>query len=52
VSGEIGITIATHGWIGSEMGRGKFMQEDGAEMLWKEEREVRFCSQTFFGMLC
>ncbi|PNS90964.1 hypothetical protein POPTR_019G073200v4 [Populus trichocarpa] len=40
VSGEIGITIATHGWIGSEMGRGKFMQEDGAEMLWKEEREV------------
>ncbi|KAI6691309.1 hypothetical protein NL676_028137 [Syzygium grande] len=35
-----GITIATHGWIGSEMTRGKFMLEEGAEMQWKEEREV------------
>lgn len=39
---EVGITIATHGWIGSEMSGGKFMLEDGAEMQWKEEREVRF----------
>lgn len=37
---EVGITIATHGWIGSDMSRGKFMLEDGAEMQWKEEREV------------
>lgn len=37
---EVGITIATHGWIGSEMSRGKFMLEEGAEMQWKEEREV------------
>lgn len=37
---EVGITIATHGWIGSDMTRGKFMLEDGAEMQWKEEREV------------
>ncbi|KAG1328205.1 11-beta-hydroxysteroid dehydrogenase-like 5 [Cocos nucifera] len=35
-----GITIATHGWIGGETGRGKFMIEEGAEMQWKEEREV------------
>ncbi|XVE60699.1 hypothetical protein DITRI_Ditri05aG0148900 [Diplodiscus trichospermus] len=38
---EVGITIATHGWIGGEMTRGKFMLEEGAEMQWKEEREVR-----------
>ncbi|KAA8528010.1 hypothetical protein F0562_035121 [Nyssa sinensis] len=37
---EVGITVATHGWIGSEMTRGKLMLEDGAEMQWKEEREV------------
>ncbi|KAJ4845993.1 11-beta-hydroxysteroid dehydrogenase-like 5 [Turnera subulata] len=37
---EIGITIATHGWIGSEMSRGKFMLEDGLEMQWREEREL------------
>ena len=36
----VGITIATHGWIGGETGRGKFMIEEGAEMQWKEEREV------------
>ncbi|KAF8025470.1 hypothetical protein BT93_F2341 [Corymbia citriodora subsp. variegata] len=40
VRDEVGITIATHGWIGSEMTRGKFMLEEGAEMQWKEEREV------------
>lgn len=37
---EVGVTIATHGWIGSEMTRGKFMLEEGADMQWKEEREV------------
>ncbi|KAK3229880.1 hypothetical protein Dsin_001761 [Dipteronia sinensis] len=40
LNGEIGVTIATHGWIGSEMTSGKFMLEEGAEMQWKEEREV------------
>ncbi|CAL8107164.1 unnamed protein product [Prunus armeniaca] len=40
VDHEVGITIATHGWIGSELTRGKFMVEEGAEMQWKEEREV------------
>ena len=37
---NVGVTIATHGWIGSEMTRGKFMLEEGTEMQWKEEREV------------
>lgn len=37
---EVGITVATHGWIGSEMIGGKLMIEEGAEMQWKEEREV------------
>nr|GEY46131.1 11-beta-hydroxysteroid dehydrogenase-like 5 [Tanacetum cinerariifolium]GEY82128.1 11-beta-hydroxysteroid dehydrogenase-like 5 [Tanacetum cinerariifolium] len=41
VNGEVGVTIATHGWIGAEMTRGKFMLEEGAEMQWKEEREVQ-----------
>ncbi|XP_022141820.1 11-beta-hydroxysteroid dehydrogenase-like 5 [Momordica charantia] len=41
VRDDVGITIATHGWIGSEMTRGKFMVEEGAEMQWKEEREVQ-----------
>ena len=40
VNDEVGITIATHGWIGGEMTRGKFMVEERAEMQWKEEREV------------
>jgi len=40
---EVGVTIATHGWIGSEMTRGKFMLEEGADMQWKEEREVSPC---------
>lgn len=37
---EVDITIATHGWIGTEMTGGKFLLEEGAEMQWKEEREV------------
>ena len=41
LNGDVGITIATHGWIGSEMSGGKFMLEEGAEMQWKEEREVK-----------
>lgn len=41
---EVGITIATHGWIGSEMSRGKFKVEEGAEMQWIEEREVSLLS--------
>ncbi|KAJ0603865.1 putative 11-beta-hydroxysteroid dehydrogenase [Helianthus annuus] len=40
LNGDVGITIATHGWIGAEMTHGKFMLEEGAEMQWKEEREV------------
>ena len=36
---DVGIKIATHGWIGSEITGGKFMLEEGAEMQWKEERE-------------
>lgn len=40
VKNEVGITVATHGWIGTEMVKGKFMMEEGAEMQWKEEREV------------
>ncbi|KAJ0969361.1 hypothetical protein J5N97_022238 [Dioscorea zingiberensis] len=40
VRDDVGITIATHGWIGSEMSSGRFMLEEGAEMQWKEEREV------------
>ncbi|KAK4490010.1 hypothetical protein RD792_000664 [Penstemon davidsonii] len=40
VKDDVGITVATHGWIGTEMTRGKFMLEEGAEMQWKEEREV------------
>ncbi|KAI5655926.1 hypothetical protein M9H77_24719 [Catharanthus roseus] len=41
VKDEVGITVATHGWIGTEMSRGRFMVEEGAEMQWKEEREVQ-----------
>ncbi|XP_026460420.1 11-beta-hydroxysteroid dehydrogenase-like 5 [Papaver somniferum] len=38
---EVGITIATHGWIGSELAGGKLMLEDrAAEMQWREEREA------------
>ncbi|CAN0888071.1 11-beta-hydroxysteroid dehydrogenase B [Linum grandiflorum] len=40
VGDEIGVTIATHGWVGSSiMSGGKFMLEEGAEMQWREERE-------------
>lgn len=45
---EVGITVATHGWIGAEMRRGKFVMEEGAEMQWKEEREVRSSSISCF----
>ncbi|XP_050218792.1 11-beta-hydroxysteroid dehydrogenase B [Mercurialis annua] len=41
MNGDVGITIATHGWIGSEMSRGMFRLEEGAEMQWIEEREVQ-----------
>ncbi|XP_059629505.1 11-beta-hydroxysteroid dehydrogenase B [Cornus florida] len=41
VKDEVAITVATHGWIGSEMIRGKFMLEEGSEMQWKEESEVQ-----------
>ncbi|MQL76782.1 hypothetical protein Taro_009171 [Colocasia esculenta] len=44
VKEEVGITISTHGWIGSDMSRGRFMLEEGAEMQWKEEREGRYAS--------
>ncbi|XP_028070307.1 11-beta-hydroxysteroid dehydrogenase-like 5 [Camellia sinensis] len=37
---DVGITVATHGWIATEINRGKFMVEEGADMQWKEEREV------------
>ncbi|XP_018630907.1 11-beta-hydroxysteroid dehydrogenase B-like isoform X2 [Nicotiana tomentosiformis] len=40
VKDDVGITIATHGWIGTEITRGKFMMDEGADMQWKEEREV------------
>lgn len=42
VKDEVGVTIATHGWIGAEITGGKLMLEEGAEMQWKEEREVSF----------
>ncbi|CAL5434546.1 unnamed protein product [Camellia sinensis] len=38
---DVGITVATHGWIATEINRGKFMVEEGADMQWKEEREVQ-----------
>ena len=44
---DVGIKIATHGWIGSEITGGKFMLEDGAEMQWKEEREVSLYLMVF-----
>lgn len=40
VGDEVGITIATHGWIGSEMTRGKFILEEGAEMQWNYGRKT------------
>ncbi|KAK9162046.1 hypothetical protein Syun_002948 [Stephania yunnanensis] len=47
VKDEVGITIATHGWIGSAMTTGKFMLEEGLEMQWKEEREANVLRWTF-----
>lgn len=49
VGDDVGVTVATHGWIGAEMSRGKFMLEEGAEMQWKEEREVSFLHSYFDG---
>ncbi|KAJ4966601.1 hypothetical protein NE237_018450 [Protea cynaroides] len=40
VGDDVGITVATHGWIGSEMTKARFMVEEGTEMQWKEEKEV------------
>nr|XP_029121853.1 11-beta-hydroxysteroid dehydrogenase-like 5 isoform X2 [Elaeis guineensis] len=40
VKDAVGITIATHGSVGGETRWGKLMLEEGAEMQWKEEREV------------
>lgn len=40
VKDDVGITIATHGWICREMNQTKFMLEEGAEMQWKEDKEV------------
>jgi NAD(P)-dependent dehydrogenase (short-subunit alcohol dehydrogenase family) len=40
VKDEVGVTVATHGWVGGG-GGGRFTREDGAaEMQWKEEREA------------
>ncbi|KAJ4749053.1 Hydroxysteroid 11-beta-dehydrogenase 1-like protein [Rhynchospora pubera] len=44
VKDDVGITLATHGWIGGDMSRGKFMLEEGSEMQWREEREGSFTS--------
>ena len=44
---DVGIKIATRGWIGSEITGGKFMLEEGAEMQWKEEREVSLYLMVF-----
>ncbi|XP_021729805.1 11-beta-hydroxysteroid dehydrogenase-like 5 [Chenopodium quinoa] len=41
VKEDVGITIATHGWIGTDITRGKNMVDNGAEMQWREEREVQ-----------
>jgi hypothetical protein len=40
VKDEVGVTVATHGWVG---GGGRSTREDGAaemQMQWKEEREA------------
>ncbi|KAJ8541831.1 hypothetical protein K7X08_002647 [Anisodus acutangulus] len=52
VKDDVGITIATHGWVGTDITRGKFMMEEGADMLWKEEREVRLSSLCGNEILC
>ncbi|CAL4928330.1 unnamed protein product [Urochloa decumbens] len=42
VKDDVGVTVATHGWVGGDAGGGKFTLEEGgaAEMQWKEEREA------------
>ncbi|KAL9236989.1 hypothetical protein vseg_011586 [Gypsophila vaccaria] len=40
VNEDVGITIATHGWVGAELTKGKFMIDNGTDMQWREEREV------------
>ncbi|KAG1363640.1 11-beta-hydroxysteroid dehydrogenase-like 5 [Cocos nucifera] len=40
VKDAVRITIATHGSVGGETRWGRLMLEEGAEMQWKEEREV------------
>ncbi|WOL13349.1 hypothetical protein Cni_G22119 [Canna indica] len=45
VKDDVGITIATHGWISNDISKGKFMLEGGAELQWKEEREVNHLSK-------
>ncbi|KAK4365699.1 hypothetical protein RND71_013579 [Anisodus tanguticus] len=52
VDGDVGVTIATHGWIGTEMTGGRFMLEEGAEMQWKEEREVSLSFPSRNGVTC
>ncbi|KAK9740644.1 hypothetical protein RND81_03G050600 [Saponaria officinalis] len=44
VNEDVGITIATHGWVGAELTKGKFMIDNGTEMQWREEREVHVSS--------
>ncbi|XP_042419612.1 11-beta-hydroxysteroid dehydrogenase B-like [Zingiber officinale] len=39
VRDEVGITIATHGWVGDDINRRNFMLEEGTEIHWKEERD-------------
>lgn len=38
---QIGITIATPGWIESEMSKGKFLKEHGEMEVDQEMRDVR-----------
>lgn len=40
VRDDVGITIASHGWVGDDSNRRNFMLEEGTEIHWKEEREV------------
>ncbi|KAJ7982727.1 11-beta-hydroxysteroid dehydrogenase-like 5 [Quillaja saponaria] len=43
---DVGVTIATHGWVGSEMTRGKFMLEEGADNA-MERRKRSACDWVF-----
>ncbi|KAL6909412.1 hypothetical protein ACP4OV_001693 [Aristida adscensionis] len=41
VGDDVGVTVATHGWVGGEASGGRFTLEEGAaEVQWKEEREA------------